>query len=187
MNEIAPGVVVFNNIFNDSMRYIEQLSKKDDLWTLATIGENNNKHQSYNKKHRDTDALTLKDRLDLDHSEIGVFSKMFYEQTGPSVFEYIKNYDVSFSNFEKAQLLRYGIGQKFDMHIDDHPQAPRTVSLVYYANSDYVGGEIEFPRFNIKIKPESNQLLIFPSNFMYAHTVHQVVDGTRFCVVQWIS
>lgn len=186
MKELAPGIVIFDNLFIDSMNYLCKISENNDSWTLASVVEDGSETKSYNRGHRDTDSLTLMDRTNLDNSLIGQFSKRFYEQTTPKIFEYIKQYSVIFGRFENAQILRYGVGQKFDMHIDDHPNMPRTVSLVYYANDNYSGGEIEFPRFGIKIKPKAGQMLMFPSAYTYNHTVHPVTDGTRFCVVQWI-
>ena len=184
MNELAPGIVMFDNIFPDSMDYISKLSETAGIWSLASVVEDEEK--TYNKNHRDTDSLLLLDRSISEDSDLGEFSKKFYESTTKSILEYLKSYSVNFSRFETAQLLRYGAGQKFDMHIDSHPTMQRTVSLVYYANDGYLGGEIEFPRFDLKIKPKAGQLILFPSNYIYNHTVLPVISGTRFCVVQWI-
>jgi predicted 2-oxoglutarate/Fe(II)-dependent dioxygenase YbiX len=57
--------------------------------------------------------------------------------------------------------------------------------MSFYLNEDYEGGEIEFGRFNLKIKPKANQMIMFPSNYIYNHTVHPVVSGTRYAVVAW--
>jgi Rps23 Pro-64 3,4-dihydroxylase Tpa1-like proline 4-hydroxylase len=186
MNEISDGIVIVDNIFVDSMEYLVKLSQNNDLWSLAGIVDDQSSDQSYNKNHRDTDSLLLTDRGKQDNSLLGEFSKKFYESTNPVILDYIKKNNVTFGSFEKSQILRYGLGQKFDMHVDEHPTMPRKVSMIYYANEDYSGGEIEFPNFDLKIKPKANQMIIFPSSSEYAHRVHPVVSGTRFCVVQWI-
>jgi predicted 2-oxoglutarate/Fe(II)-dependent dioxygenase YbiX len=60
------------------------------------------------------------------------------------------------------------------------------MSTVYYFNDDYTGGEVIFPRFDIKYKPVANELLVFPSTYVYNHSVVPVVEGTRYAVVSWL-
>ena len=74
----------------------------------------------------------------------------------------------------------------FSNHIDDHKDYPRRVSTVYYLNDNYTGGEINFPRFGITFKPKANQMIVFPSNFMYNHSVSPVIEGNRYAVVSWL-
>jgi len=77
------------------------------------------------------------------------------------------------------------VGQKFVNHIDDHTDYHRRMSTIYYINDNYEGGEIEFPRFNVKYKPVANDFIIFPSNYMYNHSVSPVISGERYAVVSW--
>ena len=87
------------------------------------------------------------------------------------------------------------------------------LSLVGALNDDYEGGEIEFPRFNLKYKPKANELLLFPSGyeggefvmfddyvielkqgdvlmfpsvFLYPHRVNPVTKGVRDTFVSWV-
>ena len=60
------------------------------------------------------------------------------------------------------------------------------MSWVYYINDDYTGGEIVFPRFGITYKPAKDELLIFPSTYVYNHSVLPVIEGTRYAVVSWL-
>ena len=104
----------------------------------------------------------------------------------PHIEEYCRKFGMGIREYDGYQLLKYGKGQKFDRHTDDHPDFPRRISLTYYANDDYEGGEIEFDEFNLTIKPVKNQLLLFPSAYVYTHAVHPVISGTRYAVVQWM-
>lgn len=56
----------------------------------------------------------------------------------------------------------------------------REISSVFYWNDDYDGGEISFPKQNIKIKPSSGLLIIFPSNRDFPHEVFPVKNGVRY-------
>lgn len=80
---------------------------------------------------------------------------------------------------QKYVLIRkYLKGSELGPHEDGgHPFAPKYTGLVYF-NENYVGGEIGFPKENIKIKPLSASMLIFPSNTV--HQVHPLIDGERY-------
>jgi hypothetical protein len=82
-------------------------------------------------------------------------------------------------------LLRYEEGNKFHNHIDDHPQFPRVVSLSLFLNDDFEGGKLEFKEFNLKIKPEAGEIVVFSSGFPYMHQVHPITKGIRYAVVKW--
>jgi len=43
------------------------------------------------------------------------------------------------------------------------------------------------PRFDITFKPKANQMIVFPSNFMYKHSVSPVIEGERYAVVSWLN
>ena len=54
-------------------------------------------------------------------------------------------------------------------------------------NDSYTGGEIVFPRFNLTIKPEADAMIMFPSTYVYNHSVLPVTEGTRYSVVSWLA
>lgn len=83
-------------------------------------------------------------------------------------------------------LLRYEGGQEYKAHYDGGTPTGRAISAVCYLNNDYEGGEIEFPHFNVKIKPLPGMLILFPSNFAYSHIAHPVTKGTKYAMVTWI-
>lgn len=88
---------------------------------------------------------------------------------------------------EGYNLLKYSGGEQYVAHYDGNTATGRTISAIVYLNSDYEGGEIEFPNFGVKIKPEAGMLMLFPSNFAYAHIAHPVISGTKYAIVTWIK
>lgn len=108
------------------------------------------------------------------------------EELLPTVNNYRSTYSAThWTDSEGWQLLKYGLNNHFVNHYDDSKVFPRTVSMSFYLNEDYEGGEIEFPRFGLKIKPRANQMVLFPSNYVYNHSVLPVTSGLRYAVVGW--
>jgi hypothetical protein len=83
------------------------------------------------------------------------------------------------------QIMKYGEDGHFVNHCDDTPTYPKTVSMSFYLNDDYEGGEMYFHTLDLTIKPKANQMLMFPSNYIYNHSVRQVLSGTRYAIVGW--
>jgi predicted 2-oxoglutarate/Fe(II)-dependent dioxygenase YbiX len=100
---------------------------------------------------------------------------------------YAQKYDIHEPlHHEFYNLLKYRTGQEYKPHYDGGTGMGRAISAICYLNDDYEGGHIEFPNFNVKIKPEKGMLLLFPSNFAYRHTALPVTNGTKYALVTWI-
>jgi hypothetical protein len=188
MKELAPGIVIFENIFPDSMEYLKKIEESDSYWisagVLLTDDTGNKIGTDYT--HRDTDIIGLPNHDTKQENPLVNFAKAFRESMKPCLDQYIREYGAVIEHFEDPHLLRYGKEQKFNHHVDDHPQLTRRVSMTYYLNDEYEGGDVEFKRQGLRFKAKKNDLLIFPSNFMYHHQVHPVTDGLRYVVVQWM-
>ncbi len=88
---------------------------------------------------------------------------------------------------EHYHMLKYSEGEEYKPHYDGGTVMGRSISAICYLNSDYEGGELEFPNFNFKIKPEPGMLVLFPSNYAYQHIAHPVKSGTKYALVTWIK
>lgn len=84
---------------------------------------------------------------------------------------------------ETFNFVKYLPGKYFKIHGDHGPYYACTVSAVVYLNDDYDGGELEFPRQNLIIKPEAGDIMMFPSNYVYEHASLEVFSGTKYSVV----
>lgn len=188
MKELAPGIVVFENIFPDSLDYVKRIEESGISWRPAEVLVNEEEYQSgTNTKARDTDLIMLPHHESEETGILSEFTKEFHKNLKPCLDQYMANYYARIEKFENPQLLRYGKEQRFHDHIDDHPFFTRRISLTYYINEDYEGGDVEFNRYGLRFKAKKNDLLIFPSNFMYNHQVYPVTDGLRYVVVQWMA
>lgn len=98
--------------------------------------------------------------------------------------DYGSYWGVGVEYFEVFNFVKYeSPGQHFNIHADHGPAYIATVSIVAYLNDDYEGGELYFPRFNLSIKPEKGDVVIFPSTYIYEHKSMPMKNGTKYSVV----
>lgn len=188
MNHLAPGIATFDDVFPEAMEYIKKIDEQNISWRKAEVLTNEDKHESgTNYKARDTDLIMLPHHTTEGPDILSELTQKFHAAMKPCLDEYMNYYYAKIEKFENPQLLRYGSEQKFHNHIDDHPFFTRRISLTFYLNDEYEGGDVEFNRFGLRFKAKKNQLLLFPSNFIYNHEVHPVTSGQRYVIVQWMA
>ena len=195
--ELAPGVVVYSNSveYTDSLvsDIEEGMSSANIEWQLAGV-KTGDEEVGKNKELRDTyvvpvpySAVEIKDFVSLQGAFSSSLSNLFLENLGPLEHDYKTHYGLSTTWHDQYSILKYGVGQKFVNHIDDHKDYHRRMSTIYYINDNYEGGEIIFPRFGVKYKPAANDFLVFPSTYVYNHSVLPVKSGERYAVVSWLK
>lgn len=188
MNHLAPGIATFDDIFPEALEYIKRIQEENIEWRKAEVLVDESQHVSgTNYLARDTDLIMLPHHGDNREGTLAEFTQKFHAALKPCLDEYMNYYGAKIQTFENPQLLRYGSEQKFHNHIDDHPFFTRRISLTFYLNDEYEGGDVEFNRFGLRFKAKKNQLLLFPSNFIYNHEVHPVTNGQRYVIVQWMA
>ncbi len=194
--EIAPGIVVYSNVIpNSETLYTdieEGIVSAGLSWNEAGVKESTD--ATINKKTRDTSTFgvqyagQIKDITATNAGEVFNLSlnNIFFEHFSIIEKDYLDSYGINCDWHDSYGILKYGEGQFFSNHIDDHKDYHRRVSTVYYMNDNYTGGEINFPRFGITFKPKANQMIVFPSNYVYNHSVSPVIEGNRYAVVGWL-
>jgi hypothetical protein len=190
--KLAPGIYVHNS---------DQISGYlDVVKNNITVFFNDGKLVSLDSENGQYNSV-----VDTDIRKVGVFSfsqsyscheddpvnifKRQIEKIGDEVinsYRGIHNMGDLLKNHE-WQIIKYDVGSFFKNHIDDCAAYSRTVSILMYFNDDYDGGEIEFPEFDISYKPQLGDILVFPSSFIYNHSVKEVTSGVRYAAVNWFS
>ncbi len=197
--EIAPGIVVYSNVIPDSENLYKDIEEgmisANIQWQGARVKEGNDEGDTLNTTTRDTQTIGVAyqgkvNTVLLSQDPQSVFydnlNNLFFEHFDPIERDYTASYNIYTPWHDQWGILKYGAGQKFVNHIDDHQDYHRRVSTVYYLNENYTGGEINFPRFNITFKPKANQMIVFPSTYVYNHSVSPVIEGERYAVVSWM-
>ena len=101
--------------------------------------------------------------------------------------------DIRCDEIKTIGALKYEPGGFYVPHSDMHNNYPRTLSFIYFLNNDYEGGELVFHTPDrhcdetVIIKPAPGRCVIWPSNFMYPHSVKAVKKGTRYVLVSWMA
>ena len=109
-------------------------------------------------------------------------------------------YKCEVASSEIPQVLSYGIGGHYKPHIDGESiwmtprgekiwkkSTDRDLSIVFYLNNDFEGGDFIFPELKIRVRPEPGMMVCFPSNHHYSHGVEPVTKGKRYSIVSWAT
>jgi len=84
------------------------------------------------------------------------------------------------------ELLRYKENCFYKEHVDSvGQQLYREISCSIVLNSGYEGGEFSFFNGEKIYALKKGDILMFPSNFMYPHSVLPVTKGERLSIVTW--
>jgi len=68
-------------------------------------------------------------------------------------------------------------GTDLKSHYDQYSDKLIEYAAVLYINDDYTDGELFFPKFDFKLRPEPGTLMVFPGTEEYEHGVHPVGPG----------
>jgi len=189
-SEVVAGCInIYENVWPSPEKTIQQVEElcldttSGAYWQRAgTTGDGPWQQQ------RTNDLLEVSNLANLTNNKIlQNIHNQFYLMLLASVHTYRHQYSIHEGTwFEGYSLLRYRGGQEYKAHYDGTSSIARIISALVYLNDDYEGGELEFPNFGIKIKPEPGMLILFPSNFAYSHIAHPVLSGTKYALVTWI-
>jgi predicted 2-oxoglutarate/Fe(II)-dependent dioxygenase YbiX len=87
---------------------------------------------------------------------------------------------------EGYTLLKYSVGGKYGLHVDDTGQGNRKISILLYLNDDYEGGETAFPRQGVTHKGKTGSLIFFPSGWTHPHESKPLLAGTKYATITWL-
>jgi predicted 2-oxoglutarate/Fe(II)-dependent dioxygenase YbiX len=184
------SIEVFRRAFPQpayAIHSIEEACKLDGVhWRDASVGGAG--HSRVAKDIRSNKSLSVSDEaFGNDSLLLQSVHNDFYQLLLSATAFYQEKYQIHEPLFhEPYQALKYQTGTEYKAHYDGNTTSGRFLSAITYLNDDYNGGELEFPNFGVKIKPREGDLVLFPSNYAYAHIAHPVTSGTKYAIVTWI-
>ena len=146
-----------------------------------------------NEDIRKVKLFDFYDWNDIDKTKIHWCNYLYYTfykclmEYSKTIFPYK---DVLARRLTQIDLLKYEEGGFYIPHIDHYDESSRTLSFILILNNDYEGGELDFHNPTTgqpykKIKANPGSIVVWPSNFLYTHSVNPVTKGTRYSVVAW--
>ncbi len=108
-------------------------------------------------------------------------------------------------NMEDLHVVRYNVGGQYKDHHDFfHPGEPyypgevsrggqRVKSIIFYLNDDFEGGETDFPKMSITVKPIKSKTIIWDNinedgtlDYDSIHAGLPVTKGVKYIATIWI-
>ena len=121
-------------------------------------------------------------------------SKDIYTKIDSSIEKVLLDYkNKTMDNIGEPQsygIARYFPEKEMGEHVDfdlksvDSAKASLfpTVSCVLYLNDNYIGGEIEFTKQDVFIKPSAGSMIVFPSVEPFYHKSNKTMTGYKYVV-----
>jgi predicted 2-oxoglutarate/Fe(II)-dependent dioxygenase YbiX len=193
--EIHPDVTIAGciNIFEkawpnpkETIEMIEEQCSNPDsgvYWSRAgTVGDGPHQNLRTNK------IISISELAQIaDNKALQAVHNQFYMLLLATTIPYADKYRIREPFYHEGySILKYSPGEEYKRHYDTGTEMGRAVSVLIYLNDDYAGGELEFPNFGVKIKPEAGMVVMFPSNFAYSHVALPVTSGTKYALVTWL-
>ena len=187
--ELNKFIKVYDNVMNLEAvgSLIKYLNDKCNFEEASVIG-NNQGANIVNKTLRNTKNMNF---------DINTFSGVhwlnFLKYMIFNVHQrYAQEHQTAVCQTLEVTPLLYEEGGFYKVHTDHHATIPRTISVIVFLNNDYEGGELNFheptdkSKITKTIKPHPGRIVMWPSNFLYPHSVSKGSKGRRYTLVSWL-
>ena len=193
-NKLYEGILVYNNSngIEVLVQGIEDLltNSADAKWSPSRIIKSAEEGYVVDKSIRDNLYFWLNYSLDYEKetkSKMIKISSMIDTAIMPSLNDYQGRYSVQIKTRDPYELLKYYEDNHLSSHTDDGGANHSRVSLLFYINDGYEGGDIVFEYLNISYSPKAGDIIIFPSSYIYRHHVNKVTKGIRYCIADFMA
>ena len=188
MKQLQDFILTVPNVISADLRakILQEYADSDD-WREAFVGNT----PVLDKTQRNVSEIGISHHEIIQkNSEARVaVDKELFACAGVVLLEYQKAFkEFTYVPLEKDEgytLLRYKANQFYNEHTDDMRMNPRTVSCSFALNDDYEGGEWSFFGGAYTTRLNAGDAILFPSTFLYPHSIRPVLAGTRYSVITW--
>lgn len=181
MERIAGVIEVYDDAIPNASTVLDAVLAGGDDWAEALVGP-----QATSKRREDIRDSYVKWINPFDF-RIDPILYGFAKTVWGYIDEYGQRYDQGFSSLETINVNRYLPGEQYHVHADAGGKSMRVISALVYLNDDFIGGETEFVHFDERVTPRAGRLVIFPSNYAYAHAALPPTDGVKYSAAFWVN
>lgn len=187
LDTLASYIKVYDSILTkDQCDLIISEYNNSNEWRMSEIGVNGNQNTSV--RNCDIINMSLGHVIDINQEVRKKIDDILFTTSAIAAKKYIVDFPNCFLQSDSGyDLLRYQKDGCYIQHTDNFKTQPRTVSMSFNLNDDYLGGEFAFFDREIKIRTRPGSVIVFPSNFMYPHEIMPIIKGTRYSVVTWFT
>ena len=173
--------ITFNNYDVSHVPYIE-IPNVLDKELLAEVISYYNNHEDKATLHNSSG----KNRFHV-HPDAALEKKLDFKLRKTAYFKMkeVFNFEVMYRELYKICCYDSESNGRFHAHRDSiAPHVHRMYGMSLVLNDDYEGGHLEFPEYNIKLKPKANTVIIFPGS--YSHKVQPITKGKRMALISFL-
>jgi len=187
LNSVASYIKIYDDILTkEECDFIIGEYKNAVEWRTSEIGVSGNQNTSV--RNCDIINISLGHVIDANQDIRKRIDDILFNKSALAAKKYIADFPDCFLQSDSGyDLLRYQEGGYYIQHTDNFKTQPRTVSMSFNLNDDYIGGEFAFFDREMQIRTRPGSVVVFPSNFMYPHEVMPVIKGTRYSIVTWFT
>lgn len=168
----------------DQIKYVKGFMPQDVVKKIHSYAKKNDSDFiEYGNNEKEFTVNTFRG-LDQETNDI----RALVTEWGLKVYNFVLNeYGDNFAEFntQMSHIARFEPGWGMHEHFD--AGKPNDIATLIYINSDYDGGDIYFPEYDISYKPEPGDLLTFPDNPDYVHGVKSISGGIRYTTPRWFT
>ena len=184
--EVKPGSFIYefqNSLSEDECnQIIDKFEDSKEDHYKGRVGQNFTENVDI-KKSTDMVISGKKDWKDFD--------TLFFTSLSKALSAVKKEFDFFSGPFKDIgyAVQRTNPGEYFHWHIDSgsHQFSDRQLVAIWYLNNvDGPGGETEFLHQNVKIKPETGKLILFPPFWTHEHRGVTLEKGIKYIATTWI-
>ena len=184
--EVKPGSFIYdfqNSLSEDECnQIIDKFEDSKEDHYKGRVGQNFTENVDI-KKSTDMVISGKKDWKDFD--------TLFFTSLSKALSAVKKEFDFFSGPFKDIgyAVQRTNPGEYFHWHIDSgsHQFSDRQLVAIWYLNNvDGPGGETEFLNQNVKIKPETGKLILFPPFWTHEHRGVTLEKGIKYIATTWI-
>lgn len=150
---------------------IDNLVKNEVIWEVPV------KVQSFSDNVDSEESLTFIGDI-LDQENFLPYRKLL-ASLAPFQQDFCKNNDYTYTSLEFSGFIKNIVGSTPTSYENLCMYSNSKISLIYFVNDDYEGGEIFFEEQGVTISPKKNQLLIYSSNSV-EYSVKEITSGEQY-------
>ena len=187
--EIKNFIKIYDNVI--PLKILSNLIKftgTRDFKEAAIVGEKNSSQINFNIRRTYVYSLNNLSNF-LSDVHWGSFLNNLFKNNLMNYTKDLNINDFPIRSIVDISILKYENTGFYTWHTDHAAEVPRTMSCILLLNNDYEGGNLCFRNpdgtgeWEVEVKP--NRMIVWPSNFLYPHTVKPITKGIRYSIVAW--